>query len=124
MKSKFKSVPRKEEPEVKQFEEYTVKRKNKEGQVETQKRKRWFSPEKLKQQNKPQIKHDEVKPEINLNLKLEVASFPMKERHRVQECAEVLEEILIAVNDEKETLYPRQRVGPAKILNQYKLDKL
>ena len=36
----------------------------------------------------------EVKPKINVALKLEVASFPLKERPHAQEVAEVLEELL------------------------------
>jgi len=36
----------------------------------------------------------EIKPKLNLDLKLEVASYPLKERPHVQETAEVLEEML------------------------------
>jgi hypothetical protein len=53
--------------------------RDKEGKIKMQKRKRWFSPEKINPP-RPKVNYTEVKPKLPLGLKLEVAQFPLKER--------------------------------------------
>ena len=52
--------------------------------------------------------YNEVTPDINLNLKLEIVKYPMHVRDKVQEVAEVLEEILQATEKGLDKLPPRK----------------
>lgn len=62
----------------------------------------------------------EIKPQLNVELRLEVAKYPLKERAHAQEVAEVLEEMLQAT--EKGLLYlpPRPNRAPGQIYNDAK----
>lgn len=51
--------------------------------------------------------NSEIKPTLNVALKLEVAQYPLKERPYVQEVAEVFEEILQAAEKGLEYLPAR-----------------
>jgi hypothetical protein len=62
----------------------------------------------------------EVKPELSLALKLEVAKATVKERGHVQEVAEVLEEILGAVEKDIKKLPPRANRAPGQVWNEAK----
>jgi hypothetical protein len=54
----------------------------------------------------------EVKPELNIELKLQVAKVPLKDRPHAQEVAEVFEEILQAAEKGLTTLPPRLNRAP------------
>ena len=54
----------------------------------------------------------EIKPELTVPLKLEVAKYPIKERPHAQETAEALEEILQAVSKGLNYLPPRPNRAP------------
>ena len=56
--------------------------------------------------------YNERPPRLPTNLKLEVAKFPLEQRAHGQETAEVLEEILRAVERNQTELPPRKMYGP------------
>lgn len=56
--------------------------------------------------------NQEIKPVLNLTLKLEVAQYPLKDRPEAQEVAEVLEEILQAAEKGLTYLPPRMNRAP------------
>lgn len=64
--------------------------------------------------------NSEVKPELNITLKLEVAKAPIKERAFVQDVAEVFEEILLATEKGLKTLPPRLNRTPGQVWNDAK----
>lgn len=64
--------------------------------------------------------NSEIKPTLNVALKLEVAQYPLKERPQVQEVAEVLEEILQAAEKGLDYLPPRANRAPGQIFNEAK----
>lgn len=65
----------------------------------------------------------EIKPALNITLKLEVAQYPLKERPQVQEVAEVLEEMLQAAERGLTRLPPRPNRAPGQIYNEAKKKK-
>ena len=62
----------------------------------------------------------EVKPELPVELRLEVAKAPLKERPHVQEVAEVLEELLKATERGLSALPARLNRAPGQIFNEAK----
>ena len=66
----------------------------------------------------------EVKPKLNVALKLEVAKYPLKERPYTQEIAEVLEEILQAADKGLAYLPPRLNKTPGQVWNDAKQKKV
>lgn len=62
----------------------------------------------------------EVKPELNITLKLEVARAPIKERALFQDVAEVLEEVLQASEKGLKKLPPRLNRAPGQVWNEAK----
>lgn len=62
----------------------------------------------------------EVKPEISIALKLEVAKAPIKERAYVQDVAEVLEEVLQAAEKGMKRLPARLNRAPGQVWNEAK----
>lgn len=62
----------------------------------------------------------EVKPELNITLKLEVAKAPIKSRPFIQDVAEVFEEILVATEKGLKTLPPRLNRTPGQVWNDAK----
>ncbi len=68
--------------------------------------------------------HDqEIKPKLSVELKIEVASFPLKERPHAQDTAEVLEEILQAVSKGLDKLPPRISRMPGHFINEAKIKR-
>lgn len=59
----------------------------------------------------------EIKPTLNVTLKLEVAKAPQSNKYHVLETAYVLEEIMQAVENGLPFLPPRQKQGKNKIIN-------
>jgi hypothetical protein len=64
--------------------------------------------------------NQEVKPELNITLKLEVARAPLKDRPFIQDVAEVLEEILVAAEKGQKSLPPRLNRAPGQVWNDAK----
>ena len=62
----------------------------------------------------------EVKPKINLALKLQVTKQDLKNRPHFQEVAEVFEEMLMAVDKGLNYLPPRLNRAPGQVLNEAK----
>lgn len=67
--------------------------------------------------------NQEVRPELSVTLKLEVARAPVKDRSHVQDVAEVLEEILTAADKGLNVLPPRLNRLPGQIWNDAKQKK-
>jgi hypothetical protein len=65
----------------------------------------------------------EVRPELNITLKLEVARAPIKERPLIQDVAEVLEELLQASEKGLKKLPPRANRAPGQVWNEAKQKK-
>jgi len=71
-----------------------------------------------REQRKQDMK--EIKPKVNITLKIEVAKHPLKERPYVQEVAETLEEILQAAEKGLMELPPRFKSAPGQFWNEAK----
>jgi len=54
----------------------------------------------------------EIKPKLNITLKIEVAKHPLKDRPYAQDVAEVLEEVLQAAEKGLTELPPRFKSAP------------
>ena len=61
--------------------------------------------------------YNEITPDINLNLKLEIVKYPTRVRDYAQEVAEVLEEVLQATEKGLDKLPPRKKYGFHAFMN-------
>ena len=61
--------------------------------------------------------YNDITPDINLNLKLEIVKYPMHVHDYVQEVAEVLEEVLQATEKGLDKLPPRKKYGYHAFMN-------